>query len=306
MMNKTRSLLALLLSVAIGAESADRRSPIPATSADFAAEARLTLVPVSVVDREGSAVIGLRKEHFSVFDNSEQQAIHSFAREDAPAMLGVILDVSGSMVSRLPQALDAVHAVLNAVGEADGGFLISFADAPRLIGAFPSDLRSLLDLRRLPLPNGDTALIDAAYEGLTEARRIRHKRSVLLIVSDGGDNASRHTESDLRSLAKEADTQVYSISISGRNRTNGERFGSYLLEDLSKLTGGLHFHANDRHGLPEIAEKIALAMKNIYVIGYQPPQRADGGKWRKIRVTLSEDVRKAKTVAARKGYYAPE
>jgi len=271
----------------------------------FSAQSRLILVPVTVADRNGMAKVDLRQEHFKVFDNAEQRPIVSFAREDAPMMLGIVLDLSGSMKSKLPHALAAIRALADTADSVDQGFLITFADRPALQVDLTSDLAGAVNLSRFPPARGGTALVDAVYQALEGARSTRHSRKALVVVSDGGDNASRHSEAELVAVAREADTQIYSISLQEHTPSKEERRGYYILQDLSKMTGGLHFLVRDRRELPSIAEKIALAVRNVYIIGYTPPQTATSGKWRSIRVVL-DGAGKPGRVSAKSGYYAAE
>jgi Ca-activated chloride channel family protein len=132
-----------------------------------------------------------------------------------------------------------------------------------------------------------------------------NQRKVVVVISDGGDNFSRYTESELKRRAIEADVQIYSISIVENSLRIEERRGMYLLKDLSGLTGGLHFTVRNRSELPEVAGKLARAMKDVYVVGYKPPSTSPG-KWRKVRVSVTPALAKSLRVSARTGYYDPE
>ncbi|MEO8128887.1 MAG: VWA domain-containing protein [Bryobacteraceae bacterium] len=302
--NSFRLAMALCAASVACAESAGRVPGLVGGSV-FPAESRLILVPVTVVDRNGASVLNLRQDQFRVFDNAEQLPIVSFSREEAPVMLGVVLDLSGSMKSKIPHALEAVRAITNFAEQVDQGFLITFADRPELRVDVTSNLKALANPWQLPTARGGTALVDAAFDALQKTRSTRHNRRALLIVSDGGDNSSRRGETELTALAREAETQVYSISIQERSANKEERRGYYILHDLSKRTGGLHFLVRDRRELPEIAEKIAIAMRNTYVIGYKPPPNLEPGKWRNIRVALA-GAGKSHRLSAKNGYYVPE
>jgi Ca-activated chloride channel family protein len=272
----------------------------------FSAETRLVLVPVTVTDHNGRAVADLQRHHFQVTDNSKNQDIATFGSEQLPVSLGVALDMSGSMEDKLPAALAAVRAVLNGISPEDQTFLMTFADRAILQSETTADIELRLNRNLLPWPKGGTALIDAIRAALERNRTAKQIRRALLVVTDGGDNASRYRQSELMSLAREADTQIYSISIHGETVSKEEVRGYHLLEDLSKTTGGLHFAARNREELALMAQKIADAMKHTYFIGYKPAvEKSNPGQWRKIGIKLLVDSPKSYRVSARSGYSSP-
>lgn len=277
--------------------------------AAFSAQSRLILVPLNVLDRNGANVLDLQPDHFKVFDESEERPVVSFAREEAPVVMGLVVDSSGSMAHTMSHALEAVRTITNAAGADDLGFLMTFADRPALRADVTHNLDLLSQAHQFDAPRGGTAMRDAVYEALLKLRAFRRERKALIVISDGGDNASRYTEGELVSLAKEADTQIYSIFLQDTSRywyqrgPSEVRQGFYMLEDLAKMTGGLQFLVRDRGTLPQIAERVATAMKNSYVIGYKPTDNITMGKWRNIRIVLSGSG-KNRRVYAKTGYYA--
>ena len=271
----------------------------------LSAETRLILVPVTVTDRNGRNALNLQQSQFRIFDNAEPREIVSYAREEAPVTLGIVVDLSGSMERKLPHAVAAVRAVTDRLGSGDEGFLVAFSGHVELRQDLTSDLASFAHALQFERGHGSTALIDAVYMGLEKAMRRPGRRKAILVISDGGDNASRYREPELLSLAREAGTQIYAISIHENAMNKEEREGMFLLDDLAKTTGGLHLTARNKLELPELAGRIAQAMKNVYVIGYRPP-KSEPGRWRQIRVVLTDDVKKSMRVTARSGYYSPE
>jgi Ca-activated chloride channel family protein len=270
----------------------------------LSADSRLVLVPVTVTDRNGRSLTDLDPAHFRVFDNSEPREIHSFAREDGPVSVGIVMDRSGSMHHKLRHAISAVRAIAGSIGPEDEAFLMTFAEKPVMQSALTRESGDFANLLDSVGAEGDTALIDAVYSALHEMRAAGPRRKALVVISDGGDNHSRFRESELMARAMEADTQIYSISIVENLRNREEQNGAHLLESLAEATGGLHFTVRNRRELPEVAAKLGRAMKNVYVIGYRPPESATPGKWRKIRVTL-EGLSPAR-LSARSGYYATD
>ena len=138
----------------------------------------------------------------------------------------------------------------------------------------------------LTAPKGRTALLDAIYLGLSQMRGARNGKRALLILSDGGDNHSRYNESDIKRLVKEADTQLYAIGIFDplgyRNRTPEELNGPSLLGEVTEMTGGRVFAVENLNELPDIASKIGMELRNQYVLGYRPSNKAHDARWRKI------------------------
>jgi Ca-activated chloride channel homolog len=136
----------------------------------------------------------------------------------------------------------------------------------------------------------------------------RNTKKALLIISDGGDNHSRYSETDIRRYAREADVQIYAIGLfdpSG-GPTPEEQLGPSLLADLTQMTGGRAFAVNNLKDLPDVATKISMELRNQYVLGYRPSDHNRDGKWRKIKIKLRPPKGLPPlTVYAKTGYYAP-
>jgi Ca-activated chloride channel homolog len=267
----------------------------------------LVLVPVTITDPGNRLVTGLEKENFIVLDNGVPQAIEHFSSEDAPISLGVIFDMSGSMSNKIGKARDAVVEFLKAANPEDEFFLIGFNDRPRLISDFTSSVEAVQGQLLYVAPKGRTALLDAIYLGIAKMRQATRQRKALLIISDGGDNRSRYTENEIKSLVKEADVQIYAIGIYDMNpRSDEERYGPQLLSEVTNVTGGRTYTVDNPNQLSEAATKIGVELRNQYVLGYRPSKPARDGKWRKVRVKLiaPKGLRQL-TVYAKTGYYAP-
>jgi VWFA-related protein len=138
----------------------------------------------------------------------------------------------------------------------------------------------------------------------------RNARKALLIISDGGDNSSRYTESEIKNLVREADVQIFAIGIfeptSSRGRTAEEMSGPGLLSEIAEQTGGRHFPADNLNELPDIAAHIGLELRNQYILGYTPTNQGRDGKYRRVKVQLVQP-RGLPPLRAfwRLGYYAP-
>jgi Ca-activated chloride channel family protein len=266
----------------------------------------LVLVPVTVTDPMNRLVTGLDKENFAVFEGKDKQEVRHFSAEDAPISLGVIFDMSGSMSSKIERAREAVIEFFKTANPQDEFFLITFADKPEEVSDFTQSVDDLQGKLVYTVPKGRTALLDAIYLGLSKMRQARYPKKALLIISDGGDNHSRYTEGEIKSLVKEADVMVYSIGIYDHYfQTEEERLGPQLLGDVSELSGGRSFTIDNPNDLADVATKIGIELRNQYVLGYRPKNPGHDGKWHKIKVKLLPPKGLPPLhVYAKTGYYA--
>jgi len=173
----------------------------------------LVLVPVTITDPMNRLVTGLDKENFEVFENKEQQEVRTFSSEDAPVSIGVIFDMSGSMSSKIERAREAVIEFFKTANPQDEFFLITFADKPEEVSDFTASVDDIQSKLVYTVPQGRTALLDAIYLGISKMRQAKYQKKALLIISDGGDNHSRYTEGEIKSMVKEADALIYAIGI---------------------------------------------------------------------------------------------
>lgn len=267
----------------------------------------LVLVSVTITDPMNRLVTGLEKENFVLLDNGEKQAIQHFSSEDAPISLGVIFDMSGSMSNKIEKSREAVVQFFKTANPEDEFFLIAFNDKPTLISDFTSNVEQVQGQLLYTVPKGRTALLDAIYLGMAKMRQAKHQRKALLIISDGGDNRSRYTENEIKSMVKEADVQIYAIGLFDSSpRSDEERFGPQLLAQVTDVTGGRTFTIDNPNELSDVATKIGVELRNQYVLGYRPTKAAHDGKWRKVRVKLNTPKGLPQlSVYAKTGYYAP-
>jgi Ca-activated chloride channel homolog len=188
--------------------------------------------------------------------------------------------------------------------------MVSFNERAELTSTFTNSVEDLQNRMMATSAKGRTALLDAIYLGLSEMRGAHNAKRALLILSDGGDNHSRYNESDIKRLVKEADTQLYAIGIfdplGNRARTPEELNGPSLLTDLTDMTGGRVFSVERLDDLPDIATKIGMELRNQYVLGYHPSNKAHDARWRKIKVKLrAPKGLPPLSVYNKTGYYAP-
>ncbi len=270
-------------------------------------DVNLVLVPVTITDPMNRLVTGLDRDNFNLFEGRDQQEIKTFSSEDAPVSLGVIFDMSGSMGSKIERAREAVIEFFKTANPQDEFFMITFADKPEEIADFTSSVDDIQGKLVYTVPKGRTALLDAIYLGVTKMRQAKYPKKALLIISDGGDNHSRYTEGEIRSMVKEADTLIYAIGIYDHSfPSEEERLGPTLLSDVTELTGGRAFTIDNPNDLADVSTKIGIELRNQYVLGYRPRNPGHDGKWRKIKVKLIPPKGLPPLrVYAKTGYYAP-
>ena len=272
-------------------------------------DVNLALVNVTVTDPFNRLVTGLEQENFRVFeDNVEQEIVH-FSSEDVPISIGVIFDLSGSMTNKVGKAREAAVQFFKTANPQDEFFLVSFNERAELTSAFTNSIEDLQSRMMYTSAKGRTALLDAIYLGLSQMRGAHNAKRALLIISDGGDNHSRYSESDIKRLVKESDCQLYAIGIFDplgyRSRTPEELNGPSLLAEVTDMTGGRVFAVENLNELPDIAAKIGMELRNQYVLGYKPSNKIHDSRWRKIKVKLhAPKGLPPLNVFSRTGYYA--
>jgi Ca-activated chloride channel homolog len=270
------------------------------TSAD------LVLVPVTITDNLNRPIVGLDRANFQLFENKKPQEIKSFSSEDTPVSVGILVDTSGSMATKLARAREAVIQFCEAANPQDEFFLITFADTPQLATDFTTKPENIENDLLTARPEGRTSLLDAIYMGLKKMRNAQYGRRALLIISDGGDNHSRYTEHEVKSAIRESDVMIYAVGTYERYvPTQEERLGPILLGEVSELTGGQAFTLTDAREMPAVTRNIGSRLRHQYVLAYQPQSAPHDGKWHKLSVKL----RLPKNlpffhVANKTGYYA--
>ncbi len=262
----------------------------------------MVVVRVTVTDPLNRYVIGLERDHFQVFEDKVEQEIIHFSNDRAPVSVGIILDVSGSMGDNILSARNSVVRFLDQGDPGDQYFLITFNDRTALVQDFTSRSENIQNDLAITNPKGRTALFDAIYLGLEKIREGTNDKKALIVITDGEDNRSRYTFSEIKEFAKESDVQIYVI---------GERdelgYGRGIISEITRLTGGRPFFPNNFKQLDYFVDLIHTELRNQYVIGYAPSDRDFNGKWRKIKVRLNPPEGLPRlSVRAKEGYFAPQ
>ena len=282
----------------------------PRPRSNIRVDSTLVLIPVTVTDPMNRFVTGLEKENFKLTEDKQPQEITQFSSEDAPLSVGVVFDCSGSMGHKLEKSRQAVAQFFKLANPEDEFFLVQFNDSANLIQTFTRNLEEIQNKLAFTQSKGRTALLDAVYMAVHEMKKARNPRKALLLISDGGDNSSRYSEAEIKTLVKEADVQIYAIGIyesaGARSRTPEETTGPALLTEIAEQTGGRQYQVDDLNELPDVAAKIGVELRNQYILGYSPRNLSRDGKYRRVQVRLVQPHGMPLLRPFwKQGYYAP-
>ncbi len=268
----------------------------------------LVLVNATVTDPLNRYVTSLEEQHFRLYEDRVEQQIQHFSAEDVALSLGIIFDISGSMKNKASVARDAAATFLRTGSPEDEYFLVAFNSSAEVLQDFTTDISRLQNHLVFSRTSGMTALYDAVYLGLETLSDGINTKKALLMITDGEDNHSRYTFSNVREYVKESDVQIYSIGIvdSYGSQLALGRSGRANIDELAETTGGRSFFPNSVYELEDITTKIAVELKNQYVLGYISSNQEADGEWRDVDVRVEEPRGLPRlTVRARQGYYAP-
>lgn len=268
----------------------------------FRSESDLVVLNVSVFDKDGNIVKGLKQSQFAVFENDQKQEIKVFRQEDVPISLGLIIDDSASMKEKRDRVNSAALAMVRASNPQDEIFVMNFNEDSQITQDFTSNVKQLEQSLKKSKPMGETAMRDALVVGLDHLRaHAKNDKKVMVVVTDGEDNASIEPQARLVDAAQHVDTIIYAIGLLGSEQPEAAKRARANVEDLTRATGGRAWFPADISEIERITPEIAHEIRNQYVIGYTPTNSATDGSYRKLRVTV--DVPNL-TVRTRAGYYA--
>lgn len=263
----------------------------------------LVVIPVSVTDANGNFVSDLQMENFRVLEDGRRQKITLFADENNPVTVGLLVDRSRSMGPKLPAVAEAVFAFAHSSNDDDEMFIVDFSDnasVERIAGKeFVNDPKELEKAVASVTASGQTALYDAIAQGLDRLRQGHQDKKALVIVSDGGDNASTHRFSDVLDLARKSQAVIYAIGLVGES---GQEEDPAVLRKLCRETGGIAFFPRPQESVAEVSKKIARDLREQYTLGYAPQENDHRGKYRKLVVHVSVPGRSKLQIRTRAGY----
>jgi Ca-activated chloride channel family protein len=303
----------LVLIAAVIALSSWARSQDASPSPHRAGDAYTIKVNVDVVvlrataqDRKNIPVSGLSQDDFQVYEDGVLQPVKYFSHEDVPVTVGLVVDNSGSMKSKRPDVIAAALAFAHSSNPKDQMFVVNFNEKVSfgLPGstAFTDQPAQLQAALSRVAPDGETALYDAIAEALEHLKKGNRDKKVLILVSDGGDNASKHKLTEIMTLAGQPGVTIYTVGIF--DDQDADRNPS-VLKRLAKQTGGEAFLPDSLKDVTPICERIARDIRNQYTIAYVPTNRKRDGTYRSVQVKASESGGKHLSVRTRTGYFAP-
>lgn len=293
---RTPALLLLLAALLTAIPHAAAQDPT------FRSDTRLVVLYASVVDRKGDLVTNLKQDDFTVLENKAQQPIRTFLREDVPISLGLVVDNSGSMRDKRKQVEAAAIALVKSSNREDEVFVVNFNDDLYLDVTMTNDIKKMEEGLAQIDSRGGTAMRDALSASIDYLReKGRKDKKVLLVVTDGNDNASAMTLEKLVQRAQQAEVLVYAIGILNEEERREAKRAERALEALTKATGGQAYFPSSVNDVNEIALKVAHDIRNQYVIAYSPTDEAMDGTFRRIEVKARG---RGLTVRTRTGYYA--
>jgi VWFA-related protein len=269
----------------------------------FKSESELVVLHVTVTDRAGGYVAGLPSDAFHIFDETRPQTAKFFLNQDAPVTVGLILDSSGSMASVRDRVIAAATEFVESSNPADEVFAIVFDDNVQPVlrkapfTSNPEELRGAL--ASVFQPAGRTALYDAVLQGLRYASRGTRDRRVLVVLSDGGDNASEAMLKDVTNAVQGSNTVIYAVALDDPldPDANPKR-----LRQLAESTGGEAFTPKNVVDARRAFQKIARDIRHSYTIGFEPTTASLHGGFHKLRVEVKAPDGRRFDVRARTGY----
>ena len=264
----------------------------------------LVVLSASVTDRQGGFVDDVEREWFGVYDEGKRRPIVLFSNEDIPVSVGLVIDNSGSMRPKIGEVVAATAAFARSSNPRDELFALAFNDTVhealhdrRFLMA--GDIDALQEAISSLRPVGRTALYDAVLAGLDRLDEGSRSRKVLIVLSDGGDNASRATLDDVLERARRSDAAIYTIGLF--DSTDPDR-NPGVLKALAQTTGGERYLPDSPSPLLHACERIARDIRSGYTIAFEPAAR--DGRYHKVEVKVDRSGRKL-SVRTRPGYVAP-
>jgi Ca-activated chloride channel family protein len=274
----------------------------------FRATVDLVHFGVSVLDRQGKPIAGLKADDFEILENGKKQSLRFFSAghpEEAPPLhLGLLLDTSGSMADDLKDARSAAIKFVNALDTAADVTLVDFDTEVRVARFGPNDYPRLVERIRERKPDGWTALYDAIGVYLNGAHS-QDGQKVLVLYTDGGDTRSSLTFADMLDLCKASDVTVYAVGYMEHQSSSGRLQQRHELERVASLTGGQAYFPGVAKDLDGVFEKIEQELAARYSLGYLSTDARTDGAWRNVEIRLLRKDLKNVRLRTRSGYFAP-
>jgi len=293
----------LMLPMAFAGQAAPQAPPAYRISVDV----DLVVLHATVRDRKNVFASDLSEPDFVVYEDGVRQTIRLFRHEDVPVALGLVVDHSGSMRPKMADVIAAARTFVRLSNSEDQMFVVNFNE--KVTMGLPDAVRFThrageLESAILHAPvSGETALYDAVVEGLARLQASDRDKRVLIVISDGGDNASLHSLGEVLKMAEQSSAIVYAVGIFGKDDLDSH---PEVLRRIARATGGESFLPGDPKEIVAICEHIAREIRHQYTIGYLPAEAVPPGAYRSIRVEANAAGHGKLVVRARTGYIAVE
>jgi Ca-activated chloride channel family protein len=266
-------------------------------------EVRLVLLDVSVKDPSGGIVSGLSKENFRVLENGRPQRIAVFDHDDLPVTVGILVDESRSMTPKRSEVLTAAETFIEQSNRRDEVFILNFNDSvmpglPRNT-LFSDNIQQLRSALQRGVPEGKTALNDAVTDGLRQLELGRQDKKTLVLISDGGDNASKHSRRDMLQMVERSIATIYAVGLFEPDSPDRD---PSLLRQLAKISGGEAYFPDSLSEMVPVCRRIAKDIRTRYTVGYSPPAGNGAGSLRHIQVHASATGHGRLVVRTRSSY----
>ncbi len=275
-------------------------------AAQISVRVELVVVPVTVTERNGQLAAGLKKDNFQIYEDGRPQDITLFEHEDVPVTVGLVVDNSGSMKRKRPEVIAASGQFAEFSNPKDEIFVIHFDDV--VTEGLPEDVPFTSDVVRIKSAvasrptAGMTTLYDGILVALEHLKKGSHDKKALVVISDGGDNASQHNFRQVMEMAQRNNAIIYTVGIFDADDPDRN---PRVLKQLAGTTGGRAFFPTRLEDTPAIMRQIAKELREQYTLGYIPSNRKHDGTYRTIRVAANSPDHKKLVVRTRQGYYAP-
>jgi Ca-activated chloride channel homolog len=300
---------ALPLFLLVAAANGNSQPPVPAAQSNaegayrISVDVNMVVLHATVSDRKGHPVSGLRQDDFQVFQDGVAEHIGLFLHEDVPVTVGLVVDHSGSMKTRLPEVVAAADTFARASNPGDQIFVVNFNERVSLglpAGiTFTADAPELESAISRTAAGGKTALYDAIIESLQQLKMGNRDKKVLIVISDGGDNASKHNLPEVMKMAEESSAIIYAIGLFDEDDPDRN---PKALENLARATGGEAFFPRETDAVVGICERIARDIRTQYTLGYTPAPAPAKGTYHTILVLARARHRGRLFVRTRAGY----
>jgi Ca-activated chloride channel homolog len=280
-----------------------RENTPPDDDVTFSVGTRLVVLPISVSDKSGKLITNLPQNAFKVFENGAEQPIKIFKREDVPVSLGIIIDNSGSMREKRQKVETASLDLVKASNPQDEVFIVNFNDEPYLDVELTNDIKKLEEGVARIDSRGGTAMRDAITSSINYVKdKGKRQKKVLLIITDGNDNASRISLEKLVNQAQQSEVLIYAIGLLNEEERHEAKIAKRALDELTRESGGLAFYPKSLAEVDQLTLQVAHELRNQYTIAYSPTVPQMDGSFRQIKVTVSGPGHPV--VRTRTGYYA--